>query len=374
MPQALIIAGVTAAASIGGSVLSASAQKKAANKAAQASTDNTATNNALIRETYQQNATRLDPYNQQGMAAGNVLSEMLLGNRAPSQQAPTQAPPQSAGQSTGQYGPPIPLAGSNGVLTNPTSARDYAFGDSSGQGGGMFGALARANALRVERDAGGWMTNAQISALPPAQRDAYYASHGPAAPTTTSAYPATPAAGTIQAGTPAAGSPNPGMSAWDTFRNSTNYQWRLNEGNKGLNQQFAANGMIQSGAAMKGIADYNQNFASNELGNWQNMLAQQQGFGLTAASALAGVATSATNGVVAQNTNASNATIGALGAGAAANTNMYNSIGGAIGQVAGSIGRTSYAPAAPTYSGGSALGGPASVNTGYTPINYSPTW
>jgi len=84
-------------------------------------------------------------------------------------------------------------------------------------------------------------------------------------------------------------------AAFDQFRNSTGYQFRLGEGMDAVNSGYAGAGTLKSGAAMKAINEYGQNFASNEFGNYFNMLGGQANKGLTAASAQAGVSTSLGN-------------------------------------------------------------------------------
>jgi hypothetical protein len=128
------------------------------------------------------------------------------------------------------------------------------------------------------------------------------------------------------------------LSPWDQFRNSTNYQWRLDQGNKGMNQAYAARGTLQSGAAEKGLLEYNQNFAANELGRYQDLLAGQQNMGLTAASALAGVGQNMVGQVTANNNSAASAAANAALARGQATSNMYGGIASGIGQIAGAYG------------------------------------
>jgi hypothetical protein len=53
------------------------------------------------------------------------------------------------------------------------------------------------------------------------------------------------------------------------------YQFRLNEGMDKLNASLAAQGLGQSGGAMKALEDYRQNFAANEYQNaYDRWLAQ----------------------------------------------------------------------------------------------------
>lgn len=92
-------------------------------------------------------------------------------------------------------------------------------------------------------------------------------------------------------------------AAFDQFRNSTGYQFRLNEGQKSLTAALGGKGLLDSGAAQKAALQFGQNAASSEFGNWYNMLAGQQGVGLTAASAQAGVGQNFANAVTANNAN-----------------------------------------------------------------------
>lgn len=106
---------------------------------------------------------------------------------------------------------------------------------------------------------------------------------------------------TAQSGTQAA------QNAFDVFRNSTGYQFRLGEGMNALNSGYAGVGLVRSGAAMKAAQDYGQNIASNEFGNYLGYLSNQQGVGLSGASALAGVGQNYTNTVSANNNSAGTA-------------------------------------------------------------------
>lgn len=52
-----------------------------------------------------------------------------------------------------------------------------------------------------------------------------------------------------------------------TLSNDGGYQWRLAEGNRGIQRAAAARGSLLSGGTLKALAQYNQNYASNELGS-----------------------------------------------------------------------------------------------------------
>lgn len=78
-------------------------------------------------------------------------------------------------------------------------------------------------------------------------------------------------------------------AAFDQFRKSTGYDFRVNQGMNAVNSGYAGKGAIKSGAAMKAINDYGQGMASQEFGNYLNALGNQQSLGMSAGSALAGV-------------------------------------------------------------------------------------
>ncbi len=286
MPPAAVAIG-TAAASIGGSILGSRARESAANDAADAQAENTAANNALAREMYGNNSARLDPFVQNGLRASNQLNAMLLG-----------APRGPATRLPGAPAPGVRPGGGPPPATGPGSAR-------------------------------GNMVNNALS-------DAFYGPNGfqrnGFGPRPNATAPRPPA--TTPAANPNAATVNP-QQPWDVFRNSTNYQWRLNQGMKGLNQSYAANGMLESGAAMKGIVNYGQNFASNELNNYLGLLGQQQGMGLSAGSALAGVGTQMVGQVTANNTAGADAASNAALMRGSANANMYAGIGGSLGRLFG---------------------------------------
>jgi hypothetical protein len=112
------------------------------------------------------------------------------------------------------------------------------------------------------------------------------------------------------------------------------YQFRLNEGNKGLDRRIGAMGLRNSGAALKAATRFGQDYASNEFGNVFNRL-----------SGLAGTGQAATNtgaALGAQNAQ----TVGGLmtglgnarGASAIAGS---NALGGAFGTVGNYYGQQS---------------------------------
>lgn len=151
---------------------------------------------------------------------------------------------------------------------------------------------------------------------------------------------------------------NPG--SFTDFRDSTGYNFRLNQGIDALNTGWGAKGALQSGAAMKDITRYGQDYASNEYqkyisqldryasysdawntgergyatdqrNNWLGLLSNQQGVGLAGASALAGVGQNYVNTVSANNDSAGQAAAAAAIARGYANSNMWSGIAGAAG-------------------------------------------
>lgn len=68
-------------------------------------------------------------------------------------------------------------------------------------------------------------------------------------------------------------------NAFNRFRASPDYQFRLNEGLDAVASSAAARGGLLSGAAGKAMNKYAQNLASSEYGNYWNRLAQLAGYG-----------------------------------------------------------------------------------------------
>lgn len=79
------------------------------------------------------------------------------------------------------------------------------------------------------------------------------------------------------------------------FERDPGYQFRLDEGMKGLNNSAAARGGLLSGAALKAASQYNQNFASNEFGNASNRFVANQTNQFNRLASLADVGQTAAN-------------------------------------------------------------------------------
>lgn len=137
-----------------------------------------------------------------------------------------------------------------------------------------------------------------------------------------------------------------------TLTSDPGYQFRLSEGLNAINSNAAAKGGLNSGATLKALTQYGQNFASNEYNNAYNReynrLSQLAGYGFNSASGLAnasgqlgsnlsnnymglGNAAAASNMAVANNQNQLiSSGIGAYGRSSGSNANS-NSGGGAGG-------------------------------------------
>lgn len=112
------------------------------------------------------------------------------------------------------------------------------------------------------------------------------------------------------------------------FTKTPGYDFRMQQGTNALQAGAAARGGLYSGAAMKALNAFGQDYGSNEYGNYLGRLGQQQGVGLSAASMNATAAQNTASGV-------SNA-LGNLGnaqaAGAIARGNAFtDGIGNALG-------------------------------------------
>lgn len=278
----------------GASALGSSAQKKAANKAAQTATDNTAANNALAREIYGQNSQNLAGYQSRGDAAGNAINALL-----------------------GLGGGTSNSAGTAFVGGTPTG----------GPAGGRYVGVSNGQNI--------WqMPNENFGRrLDPYSTTDYYGN--PIDPiyeytTATNATPATPQGG--QTGLTAQQAQE---NAFAQFRDSTGYKFRLNEGADAVNANYAAKGLLTSGAAQKALLRYGQDFGSNEFGNYFNMLDNQQKMGLSGASALVGVGQSFVGTVSNNNNAAASAAANAALYKGQATANTWGSIANGLGNILG---------------------------------------
>lgn len=364
MPPAVIAGGVAAVGAIGGGILSASAQKKAAKTAAGAEQEAAAQNIAAAREFRAANQANFQPWLNSGTRANSLIDSFLY--------APSSAP-----ASGGAVAPPTQ------VPTAPTVPGGAVPGNDLLGGGGGYGRGAFGKSMRVAAEGGPQptvgstqgMTEAQwaqgaidammpnitrssvrtqlasmrdnpvaaldyLMALSPPSSDQYplYQNYLARNPRPGTGQPTAPIGG--QPGQPAqAGTQTSGYQA---FVNSPYYQFGLNEGINALNNGYAANGMIQSGAAMKGITKFGQDYGFGKMNEFIGLAENQSNRGIQAGGAIAGVSTNALNNITSANNAIGNAAANRAIAGGVANANMWSGIGSALGTVASSFSPRGY--------------------------------
>lgn len=81
------------------------------------------------------------------------------------------------------------------------------------------------------------------------------------------------------------------MATFNQFTQTPGYQFALDQGNLAVNRQLAAQGLSNSGAQGRALAQYNQGYASQQFGNYLDQLGKLAGFGQQSAGQLAGVGT-----------------------------------------------------------------------------------
>lgn len=317
MPAPLIGAAIGAVGTIGGALMSSRSTDRAAdqaNEAQQAATQAQLQlgreSMGLQREIYDRNSALLNPWVQRGNIAGDSYNA-LLGLPAAPQPAPAAptggAAPVTGGLPTG--GAPAPAF--------PSGIRDTGIGP--GQPGQPFTNTHGVQGAVVTGPRGRTWTD------------------GPAQPVAPRPTTATPQAAPVNAMT--------ANRAFENFANSAGMKFQLKTGTNALNNMYAGRGMIESGAAMKGINDYAQNMAlNNYFMPYMNMLDGQSRAGAQSGAAIAGVGSQfgasagnvyANMGNAMQNgaNSASNAAI-ARGVG---NANMWSGIGSALGSLGSSF-------------------------------------
>lgn len=274
-----IIGGALAA---GGSILASKSANKAASKAAGVAQDTAAQNNALAANIYGQNKDILSPYVQRGNVAGNALNDFYGLSQSAAQQPQVQpnAMTQFAPQGMIYEGMDGPYGGRNGVF-EPGS---YGMGSEvvmpgavTGFGGGTFD--MQGNPVTV-------------------------GTQGQAAPSS--------------------------ADAFKRYIANSDYAFQFGEGANKVNSGYAGAGTIQSGAAMKAMEDYRQNLQSGYRNEWASGVANQQGVGLGAGSALAGVGQNYVNTISNNNNNAGTAAANAA-------LSKQNGLANALGMFGGSI-------------------------------------
>lgn len=269
-------------ATVGGSILGASATKKAANKAADTSLAVAKENNALAADIYGQNKSALSPFMERGNAAGDSINALLgIGGT-------NYTTPGTVDYAAYVNGNPDALENWNAI--RGTTADTFG-GDIGAFGQYHYGADGSRRDLSAYTR-GGSQANADTTAA--------------------------------------------AQNAFSQYQDSTGYKFRMDQGMDALNTGFAGRGILNSGAARKSALEFGQNIGSAEFGNYLGYLGNQQGVGLSGASALAGVGQNYVNTVSANNNSAGSAVANAALAKGTANSNMWGGIASAAGNVFGS--------------------------------------
>jgi hypothetical protein len=113
-----------------------------------------------------------------------------------------------------------------------------------------------------------------------------------------------------------------------TLESLPGYQFTLDQGLKSTQSGYAAKGLGNSGAALKGAANYSTGLAQGYYDRYANQLRDSSQIGANAASSLAGNALQTGQGVASSQIGAGNATAGA----ATATGNAFGSTAGTLGQ------------------------------------------
>ena len=108
-------------------------------------------------------------------------------------------------------------------------------------------------------------------------------------------------------------------AAMSTFQQSPGYQWQLGQGLRAVDASAASQGILRSGATIKGEETYGEGLANQDFGNYWNRLQQLSGSGLQAATGISNAATGA--GTQIANTDAS---------AAQAQSNIYGNLGSGL--------------------------------------------
>lgn len=119
-----------------------------------------------------------------------------------------------------------------------------------------------------------------------------------------------------------------GGTAYGGFTKTPGYDFRLREGTSALEAGAAARGGLYSGAAMRDLLRYGQDYASSEYDKYLNRLAGRADSGMAAAQMSGAASQQAAAGV-------SNALAGAGNARAAGAIGVGNAIAGGIGNALG---------------------------------------
>ena len=115
--------------------------------------------------------------------------------------------------------------------------------------------------------------------------------------------------------------------AFDVYKGSTGYQFRVNQGNQAIDRSAASRGGLKSGATLKALTEYGQGVASDEFNRYLGQLGSIAGVGQSSAQNLGqqGIATG--NSIAGNLTNAGNARANAANARGSAYSGIVNDLG-----------------------------------------------
>mgnify|MGYP003630911632 FL=1 len=88
-----------------------------------------------------------------------------------------------------------------------------------------------------------------------------------------------------------------GSMNYDTFRNMPGYQFRMEEGQRAMDNSGSSRGMTQSGSQLKALTKYGQGSADQGFNNWFNQQMQMSGMGMNAVSNQGNIDTSSAAGM-----------------------------------------------------------------------------
>lgn len=293
----------TGTAILAASAVSAGGQMYASGKASSASSKAAAASNALQQSIFNENKATLSPYVQSGNAATAALNELL-------------------GLST--------TTSSTGYL--PTGAqpgqkdwRAYVYGSPD-----LLADMTRQNA--------GGKANWTPETFGPTHFQMYGQGEGREVP--------------VYGSTGGGAGGGAAKSAFDKYKESAGYTFGWDEGMRALNTGLASRGMLESGAAQKAALRYGQDYSRGYFKDYLGLLSNQQGVGLSAAGAQAGVSTGYANSVSSNNN-----------AAAAAKASAYGALGQGISNIAGDA----------AYLASRYLNRPSSYGTTVPPVTPYPT-
>ena len=275
---------IGAAAAIGGSLLSSSAAKKGAKQAADSQLAVAQQNNALVRENRDFLAGQVQPFANSGQRANALIDSFLY--------------------------PPAPQAAAPQPFAAPIAA-EPSMGDIHGLGTEQWDESPYLSPRGFE--------GRTVLPARPVQ--------GMTAPTIAS--PGVP--GTVGTTAPS------GPSGYDAFVASPYYQNPLREGMEAINKGYAARGILQSGAALRQLNRYGQDYGAGRMDEFIRLAQGQQATGLQGVGILGGVTTNALTATTGNNQNAADAAANAAIMRAQAQNQMYGSIGNALGGLTSSF-------------------------------------